>query len=92
MATSTQAQRIPKLGNDEVKDYVKSMSLTQRAIRRVLRDRLTMTAIFVLTILSQLPYILTFLAPITSVAISLRDCSMRGGSPSASDSSARSFR
>ena len=52
MATSTQAQRIPKLGNDEAKDYVKSMSLTQRALRRILRDRLTMTAIIVLAILS----------------------------------------
>lgn len=54
MATSTQVQRVSRLGDDTTKEYVKSMSLTQRAIRRILRDRLTMLAILILSVLSLL--------------------------------------
>lgn len=58
------AHSISKLGGDETKQEIKSMSLTQRAIRRILRDRLTMTAIIILAIIS----ILTLLGPtITSI-------------------------
>lgn len=52
--TTTHLKPVARLGDDDITEYVKSMSLTQRALRRVLRDRLTMAAIIVLSVLSLL--------------------------------------
>ncbi len=59
-STTTPASRVADIGGDETKQYMKSMSLTERAMRRILRDRLTMLAIVVLATLS----ILTILGPV----------------------------
>ncbi len=67
MATSTQSQHIPKLGGDESKQYVKSMSLTQRAMRRILQDRLTMVAVVILLVLS----LLTIFGPMITGALGI---------------------
>lgn len=63
-STTSPANRVVQIGDDDAKEYLKSLSLTQRALRRILRDRLTMFAIVVLATLS----ILTLMGPvITSI-------------------------
>lgn len=66
-SSSPKAPLVSRLGDDNIKTYVKSQSIYQKAVRRVLKDRLTMVCITVLAFMA----IMTLSAGLISSALGI---------------------